>query len=295
MTSVARAVRRAGAPLALLVLLAGALASAAPAATSPPPSARAHQVQRGDTLSAIARRYGVTVPSLVRANGFQTPGARLKVGSRLAIPQASRPTPRAPARVIRAPGRVSGRVAPAIARRAAAPNAASAGSRVRRAALTATAPANLVLAVPEFPALPPAFLWPVEGALSSTFGRRRTGWHRGIDIMAPPGAPVTAAAPGIVIASGVEDRYGRVVKVGHDNGFVTVYAHNTQNLVDIGDWVAAGQAIATVGRTGRATSEHVHFEIRHEGRAYNPLYLLPLPPRIVQVQETESSDDTDDE
>jgi murein DD-endopeptidase MepM/ murein hydrolase activator NlpD len=66
---------------------------------------------------------------------------------------------------------------------------------------------------------------------------------------------------------------------------VTVYAHNDLNPVAVGDRVAAGEMIATVGKTGRATAYHVHFEIRRGGRAYNPLYLLPLPPRIARVEE----------
>ena len=63
----------------------------------------------------------------------------------------------------------------------------------------------------------------------------------------------------------------------------------------MGDWVAAGQRIATVGRTGRATGEHVHFEIRREGLAYNPLYLLPLPPRVLPAHETDGGEANDDE
>ena len=153
-------------------------------------------------------------------------------------------------------------------------------------------PASLRLTIPEF-ADPPLFSWPVEGSISSNFGRRRRGWHRGLDIVAPPGTPVIASAAGLVIASGVEARYGRVVKIAHDGGFVTVYAHNTTNTVDVGEWVAAGQLIGTVGKSGRASAEHLHFEIRHEGYAYNPLYLLPLPPRMMQVDEIDLDEDDD--
>jgi len=70
------------------------------------------------------------------------------------------------------------------------------------------------------------------------------------------------------------------VKIEHDGGFTTVYAHNFANGVDVGQRVAAGQEIGAVGQTGRALGPHLHFEIRHEGRAINPLYLLPLPPRV---------------
>jgi murein DD-endopeptidase MepM/ murein hydrolase activator NlpD len=239
-----------------------------------------HRVQPGDTLIRIARRYSVSVPALVRANRLANPRSRLRVGAELAIPSVKR----------------------AVARSAVSAsrprNASPATPRVRRASLIATtpaAPANLALDVPEFVDLPPGFVWPVDGMVSSSFGRRGRAWHRGIDIMAPPGTVIIAAAPGIVVTSGVEDRYGRVVKIAHDNGFVTVYAHNDQNLVELGDTVAAEQKIALVGRTGHATSEHVHFEIRHEGRAYNPLYLLPLPPRLARVEEREPDETDSDE
>jgi murein DD-endopeptidase MepM/ murein hydrolase activator NlpD len=119
------------------------------------------------------------------------------------------------------------------------------------------------------------------------------GWHRGIDIMADLGTPVAAAAAGAVVASAYEARYGRVIKIQHANGFMTVYAHNDQNLVEIGDRVSLGQTIAAVGRTGRATSHHVHFEIRQAGFAYNPLYMLPLPPRITYIAETDEDEPED--
>jgi murein DD-endopeptidase MepM/ murein hydrolase activator NlpD len=153
-----------------------------------------------------------------------------------------------------------------------------------------------VLALPDFSELAPLFAWPVEGQLSSAFGRRRMGWHRGIDIKADLGTIVTAAAGGTVVASGYQTRYGRVVKIEHANGFMTVYAHNDDNLVEAGDRVMTGQIIAAVGRTGRATAHHLHFEIRQAGLAYNPLYLLPLPPRTMLIEETaeEDHDDADE-
>ena len=128
--------------------------------------------------------------------------------------------------------------------------------------------------------------WPAEGPVISTFGHRRSGWHGGIDIKAPLGTPVQAAAAGVVVTAGVEARYGLVVKIEHKQGFVTVYAHNDVNLVEVGDRVDAGDLIALVGNTGHATTYHVHFEVRRDGLAYNPLYLLPMPPRIAQIDET---------
>jgi murein DD-endopeptidase MepM/ murein hydrolase activator NlpD len=81
-----------------------------------------------------------------------------------------------------------------------------------------------------------------------------------------------------------------VVKIEHEYGFTTVYAHNDDNLVEVGDWVTIGQRIASIGRTGRATSYHLHFEIRREGRVYNPLYMLPLPARVSHVTETDEDE-----
>jgi murein DD-endopeptidase MepM/ murein hydrolase activator NlpD len=264
-----------------LVTLAGLALMGSPvvlAAEPPTQSDRLHRVERGDTLARIARRYSVSVPALVRANQL-TPRARLHVGEELAIPSVKRAVFRSRTVVrTRAPQR------PALN-----------GPRVRRASRVVTMPTNLVLSVPEFAESAPPFLWPIDGTVSSGFGHRGRAWHRGIDIMAPPGTMITASAPGLVIASEVQDRYGRVVKIQHDGGFVTVYAHNEQNLVQPGESVSAGQKIATVGRTGHATGEHVHFEIRRDGRAYNPLYLLPMPPALARVEEREPDDTDDDE
>lgn len=226
-----------------------------------------HVVGKGDTLGAIARRYGVTVKALVAANGLAGQQAKLKVGQRLQVPDAASSPPIPSARK----GSVS--------------------SRTARNLREPRGPVNLVLAVPDFVDGSPAFLWPTDGPISSPFGRRRRGWHRGMDIKADHGAAVIAVAEGVVVASGVEPRYGRVVKIEHEDGFMTVYAHNDTNLVRVGDVVPAGHKIATIGRTGRATGWHLHFEIRRDGRVYNPLYLLPLPGRVAGIEEAESAED----
>jgi murein DD-endopeptidase MepM/ murein hydrolase activator NlpD len=119
------------------------------------------------------------------------------------------------------------------------------------------------------------FIWPVRGSVISRFGSRRfAGWHHGVDIKAPPGTPIRAAAPGTVTFSGRQSSYGRTIKIAHANGLSTVYAHNSANFVKAGDPVKAGTPIGAVGRTGRATTNHVHFEIRSKGVAKNPLPLL---------------------
>jgi murein DD-endopeptidase MepM/ murein hydrolase activator NlpD len=254
--------------VALTVLLAHAATPAATTAKAPVPQpARVHEVGPGDTLTRIARRYRVTVPALVTANRLASDRVIIRVGQRLVIPG---PTPGAPA----APPAV-----PTWPRRSLRPRP----------------PANIVLAVPDFTDRLPLFAWPADGHVTSVFGRRRRGWHNGVDIKGQARAPIIASAGGVVVASGLEPRYGRVVKIEHINGFLTVYAHNERNLVTVGHRVATGQPIALVGRTGQATAHHVHFEIRQSGRAYNPLYFLPLPPRIAVLDGGHDDDDEPDE
>jgi lipoprotein NlpD len=257
---------------AAVLVLAAADAAASPKPRAGPAGGRTHVVVNGDTLGAIAARYDVTVAALVTANRLASERQRLRVGQRLAIPPAGPPTAGAP-QPRRAPRVVSARAEASVP-----PPRPPARSR---------GPRGLELAVPDFVESAPLFLWPVEGSVTSTFGRRRIGWHRGIDITADRGAVIFAAAAGVVVTSGTEDRYGRVVKIEHDDGYVTVYAHNDENLVRVGMRVTAGDPIATVGRTGRATADHLHFEIRRNGAVYNPLYLLPLPPRVGQVEESD--------
>jgi murein DD-endopeptidase MepM/ murein hydrolase activator NlpD len=119
-----------------------------------------------------------------------------------------------------------------------------------------------------------------HGIVSSAFGMRadpfdgQVKFHQGVDIAAPAGTPVKAAAEGKVIFSGQMAGYGNVVEVDHGNGWVTLYGHNAANLVAVGDDVKAGQTVGLVGSTGRATGPHVHFEVRKAGKAVNPDSLL---------------------
>jgi murein DD-endopeptidase MepM/ murein hydrolase activator NlpD len=95
--------------------------------------------------------------------------------------------------------------------------------------------------------------------------------HLGLDFDAEPGTDIKAAASGVVIWSGDRAGYGRVVEIDHGNGYMTRYAHNQSNVVQVGDRVSAGQVIAKVGSSGRATGPHCHFEVWLNGRAVNPL------------------------
>lgn len=121
------------------------------------------------------------------------------------------------------------------------------------------------------------YIWPAQGTFTSGFGWRWGRMHRGIDIAAPIGTPIFAAATGEVIFAGWNSGgYGNLVKVEHPDGSVTFYAHNNKILVRRGQQVKQGQQIAEMGSTGFSTGPHLHFEIRTDGKnAINPIALLP--------------------
>jgi murein DD-endopeptidase MepM/ murein hydrolase activator NlpD len=122
------------------------------------------------------------------------------------------------------------------------------------------------------------FQWPVQnGVVSSGFGIRNGAMHDGVDIAAPVGTPVYAADSGVVIFSGTLHGYGNTVIIRHDDSYATVYAHNQRNLVSEGARVACGQQIGEIGRSGRTTGANLHFEVRRDNVAQNPLAYLPEP------------------
>ena len=116
--------------------------------------------------------------------------------------------------------------------------------------------------------------YPIPGAkLTSRYGMRWGRMHEGIDLAAPAGTPIQAAASGRVTFAGWQRGYGLIVIIDH-GAFITKYAHNTENLVRVGDEVLRGQPIAKVGRTGNATGNHLHFELVLDGKAVDPLLYL---------------------
>ena len=142
------------------------------------------------------------------------------------------------------------------------------------------------LFVPETSTSAPApagrrFAWPLAvgvGVISSGFGVREGRPHEGVDIAAPRGTPIHAAAEGEVVYAGNGIRgYGNVVIVRHDDGFLTVYAHNLQNRVQKGEKVVRGQVVGLVGQTGHATAPHLHFEVRFRDAPRNPMTYLEKP------------------
>ena len=198
-----------------------------------------HVVKKGETVYRIARTYGIEVRDLMEVNDLADPRL-LQVGMELFVPGAVRPldVPALPPGVL-------------------------------------PEPEPEPQALPRAPPKDPSLRWPLQGVLYSRFGVRQGQRHDGIDIAAPEGTPVTAAASGTVVYTGRQSGYGAIVILRHSNGLVTLYAHNSAVLVKEGDEVAAGTPIAKVGQSGRTTGPHLHFEVREGTRPRNPLFYLP--------------------
>jgi murein DD-endopeptidase MepM/ murein hydrolase activator NlpD len=206
-----------------------------------------HRVRPGDTLYRIGKAYGVPPETLAKVNRINDP-SRIYVGQKVFIPEADRELP-----------------VDVITPVKAAPRE-SAGVRSDT----------------EVPVGRPVLDWPVAGGnLSSRFGNRGASFHDGIDITAPVGTPVSAAYDGVVIYSDVLRGYGNVIIVRHAQGYATVYAHNQRNLVRSDARVRRGQVIAYVGVSGRTSGPNLHFEVRHNNVARDPLPLLPARDRAL--------------
>jgi murein DD-endopeptidase MepM/ murein hydrolase activator NlpD len=115
-----------------------------------------------------------------------------------------------------------------------------------------------------------------KGWMSSRYGRRtdpfkgHVAWHNGVDFAGKLGSDVVSVAAGVVTWSGERSGYGQMVEVNHGNGFTTRYAHNTENIVKVGDVIKKGQVVSLMGSSGRSTGPHVHFEVYKNGRAVDP-------------------------
>jgi murein DD-endopeptidase MepM/ murein hydrolase activator NlpD len=124
------------------------------------------------------------------------------------------------------------------------------------------------------PASPIPLGWPLLTAVGDRFGPRADRFHEGIDLPAPFGTGVIAAAPGRVTWAAPRDGWGNLVTIAHGHGVHTMYAHLSVIDVKVGQWVAGGTLVGRVGATGDATGPHLHFEVRVGEAAVNPLRAL---------------------
>ncbi len=215
-----------------------------------------HQVRPGDTLVGIARAAGVEQKTIAQANGLLPP-YRLTAGRQLLIPQA--------------------RVDESVFSAAAPPRPEPTAPSQRAAQDVGELAAKTVSYTP--PPQPQGaylFEWPVKGAVIANFGAGELGRRNdGVNIAAPRGTPVRAAADGDVVYRGSElDGFGNLLLVRHSDGYVTAYAHNDSMLVKKGERVRRGQVIAKVGESGSVTMPQLHFEIRRDLKSVDPTALL---------------------
>jgi murein DD-endopeptidase MepM/ murein hydrolase activator NlpD len=277
-----------------------------------PPPARTYTTQDGDSLWSISQRHGVAMEALAAANRLSLT-APLRRGTVLAIPAVPSRTPSlvahpAPAREARPAARTgatathvvqSGETLWDIARLYHTSVEAlfdlndlghsdlikpgqrltvsgRALPRYRQAQRAASGPARAAAPDPDETVLKRAegLAWPSRGTLTTRFGWRYRRHHDGIDVAAPSGTPIQAARDGVVVFAGWQGGYGLAVLIAHGQGVVTLYGHASKILVKIGDQVQQGQVIANVGCTGACTGAHLHFEVRVDGRPFDPLKFL---------------------
>jgi murein DD-endopeptidase MepM/ murein hydrolase activator NlpD len=211
-----------------------------------------HPVEKGQTLYSIAKAYGLDAKELQNINGIKDP-SDLDVGHHLWIPGAKQLVHVAP--TVESEPEVT---EPSVPKK----KYARKKKKIKAQRKAAAAKRKL--------------MWPVKGGvLTSHFGTRNGRNHHGIDIGARRGTPVRAANGGTVKFSGWGPTgYGLMIIIKHPGNLTTVYAHNSRNLVKKGSKVKRGQMIARVGKTGRASGPHVHFEVRNDAHAKNPLLYL---------------------
>lgn len=196
-----------------------------------------HIVKAGENLFRIGKAYDVSFEELARLNHLRDP-SQIRVGQAIFVPGATRQLP---------VEMITPSDPPAVARN---------------------------VPVPVEP-VGDGLLWPVSGSINSNFGARGLSFHDGVDIAAGEGTPIAAVERGEVVYADQLRGYGNIVIIRHAGGLASVYAHNQVNLVREGQQVGRGEVIAKVGSTGRTTGPHLHFEIRKNNAAQDPLRYLP--------------------
>ncbi len=224
--------------LSVILLIGGCAKHKVPLERPSPPHKMKgvyHVVERHQTFYRICKTYGVDLKEVASLNGITDP-SKIQTGQRIFIPGAKK--------VLKVEIYIDDVVA-------------EPGEKAKVAYKKLD------------------FIWPVEGKISDVFDEAESRRHQGIDIFSPLGAPIRAVNPGTVIYSNNTIKgYGNLIILRHSEELVTVYAHNQVNLVEEGTWVEKGQIIGKVGQTGRATGPHLHFEIRKNNKAVDPMLFL---------------------
>lgn len=225
----------------------------------PPPSS--YRVREDDTLYSVSRTFNVSQTQLARLNSLSAPYV-VQVGQILHLPSVRSPPPRP----------MPQRLAAAV--KSSRQNAVIRPSEKSEAKRKMAPAAAVSLRTP--PRAGSKFMWPVDGAVISSYGPKKGGLHNdGVNIRAPKGAPVRAADNGTIVYAGNELKgFGNLVLVRHADRWMTAYAHMDRMLVKKGQEVRQGDSVGVVGSTGSVDTPQLHFETRRGTDALNPeIYL----------------------
>ncbi len=228
--------------------------------------AGSHDVESGDTLFSLGRKYGVSPYAIADANGLAK-DAGLKLGQSLRIPGSGNLAAKTPVKTETERVAASEEVITEVPAKQDAVESAAAQPQK-----TVTPEQSVQMA----DGSATGFRWPVRGKIISEFGSKPNGLkNEGINISVPEGTSVRSAGDGVVAYAGNELKgYGNLVLVRHAGGWVTAYAHAKELFVKRGDTVKRGDVIAKAGQTGSVSSPQLHFEVRKGAVAMDPLKYL---------------------
>lgn len=219
-----------------------------PLKVAPNFSGLVYTAQEGDTFDQISATFGISLDQVLSVNRWADT-EQVEAGALVFVPGA----------------RVRVQVV-------------SRGESTRRAVPAGSRPPPAPEATPAVVQVPTEgdWIWPIAGgSFFSEYGNREDGFHRGLDVAAPPGTPVVTVQSGTVVDARWDNGFGLAVVVDHGNGIMTRYAHASKLLVTSGQTVEQGQQVILVGATGRSTGPHLHFEVLVDGSPVNPRQYLP--------------------
>lgn len=265
----------------LRVPYVAAVGGPADGAVVTPPGFTWYTLSSGETLSAVAGRFGLSLTALVGANPDISSLDRLPSGFELLIPPS--------AGLIHRLG--EGESVLALIQEYGLDPAAFARANGLRSPFDVTAgmllflpdvqPTEALARLQKVREAENRYVWPIHGRLTSYFGPRNLGmgtssFHRGIDIAAPSGTPIGAARAGTVTYAGWSTQgYGNLVRVRHADGSEAWYGHMSSISVSVGQYVNQSERLGRVGSTGLSTGPHLHFEVHERSGARDPLGILP--------------------
>jgi lipoprotein NlpD len=238
----------------------GSYSSSSYGSASPPSSGSSYKVKRGDTLYSISFRYGMDYKELAAINNIRSP-YNIYVNQKIYFTKAKSTTSRHKVVTKQKSGTTttSSKWQPAVQ-----PKLATKPTAVASTTTASSSSANQNL----------SWRWPTVGKVISTYSVSSAG-RKGIDIAGRAGQAVMASAAGKVVYSGNGlARYGNLLIIKHNDVYLSAYAHNQTLMVKEGQYVKAGQTIATLGRSG-TQQDQLHFEIRRNGKPVDPLRFLP--------------------